>query len=837
MSPVAIVPAAAVLAGAVLAGALLGISGVVTVQPWLWGFGCLCVVALVNAWTGWPRLTIAIVACACASGAAAHGARDREAALHPPLRHLLDGVYGQFAIESWGPEGSHEPLMTRFRLIEDASRSGEVVQFPAEAVAVKIAGRWHAAAGAGVRVSVSGAVSDRRLLEWRAGRTLMAPATFRRPARFFDRGVPDAEWDSAFRGVTLLATVKSGLLVSVEHAGSWLEERGADVRLRVRRAVARDVAGRDALAAAVTAAVLIGDRTGLPDDVRERLQAAGVYHVLAISGGNIAMLSGAVLLLLACVGIRGRAAAGLALAVLIGYSQVVSAGPSVWRATLMGVVYLAARSLDHRSAPWHAPALALAVLVVARPLDLRDPGFILTFGASAVLIEMAHRLGTWGRAPRHSRRSGSSPWAAVSSLPGSWLATSLLASAAVEVALMPVSAQLFSRITVAGLVLNLVAVPMMAVVQLGGLAVVALHWWPWAADIASRITVLGAWVLLESTRLVDVVPWLARRVPPPGAAVLVVYYAALAAVCGRWRRLRPVGVVVVVAAAVAIALRIDAARLLWRGDTPAGVRLVVFDVGQAESMLLQTPAGAMVIDAAGAPFGGGASEIGPRVLAPALWALGIRALDTLVVTHADPDHVGGAQTLLDTFAGAALWTGVDVPSHGPTQQLLQLARRAGRETVVQRRGDARDWGGIRVRVLHPPEPDWERQRVRNDDSVVLELRYGQVAMLLTGDISADVEREIVPHLIDAPIRILKVAHHGSRTSTSGELLAAWRPQVALLSCGRGNRFGHPAPDVMARLVDAGAQVFRTDRDGQIVVDSNGRTVTVTTFAGGRLVLP
>jgi competence protein ComEC len=151
----------------------------------------------------------------------------------------------------------------------------------------------------------------------------------------------------------------------------------------------------------------------------------------------------------------------------------------------------------------------------------------------------------------------------------------------------------------------------------------------------------------------------------------------------------------------------------------------------------------------------------------------------------------------------------------------------------RRAGDELTLGAARIRVLHPPPPDWERQRVRNDDSVVLEVLYGDVALLLTGDIGSAIERAIVPHLTPAKTRILKVAHHGSRTSTSQELLDAWRPQIALISCGRGNPFGHPAPEVVERLIAAGATVYRTDRDGEITVETDGDHVFVRTFAGGR----
>ena len=132
-------------------------------------------------------------------------------------------------------------------------------------------------------------------------------------------------------------------------------------------------------------------------------------------------------------------------------------------------------------------------------------------------------------------------------------------------------------------------------------------------------------------------------------------------------------------------------------------------------------------------------------------------------------------------------------------------------------------------MLHPLPPDWERKRVRNDDSLVIEIIYREVAILLSGDISAAVEREIVPLLTPAATRILKVPHHGSRTSSSADLLSACRPQFALISAGRGNSFGHPTPEVLGRLQAIGAQVYRTDRDGQITLETNGHDARVKTF--------
>jgi competence protein ComEC len=363
------------------------------------------------------------------------------------------------------------------------------------------------------------------------------------------------------------------------------------------------------------------------------------------------------------------------------------------------------------------------------------------------------------------------------------------------------------------------------------LALAALDGAETAARAAGWVARAGATALVESARLVDAAPMLSRRVPPPGVPIVAVYYAGLAAALVPRVRVRLTGVCLLGASWVVI---VSGATAAWTGDSglfgrPA-LRLTVFDVGQSEAMLLEVPrTKPLVIDSGGVPFGEGGIDVARRVLAPALWARGILTVDTLLITHGDPDHIGGAPAVIGDFRPRRLWTGVPVPAHAPSLELFDIATRAGIVRDSVRQGHERQWGDARIRVLHPPEPDWERQRVRNDDSVVLEVLYGDAAILLTGDISAEIERRILPRLTPARIRILKVAHHGSRTSSSRELLEGWRPQLAVISCGRGNSFGHPTRDVLERLETAGAQVLRTDRDGQITIETDGREVRVRTF--------
>jgi competence protein ComEC len=337
----------------------------------------------------------------------------------------------------------------------------------------------------------------------------------------------------------------------------------------------------------------------------------------------------------------------------------------------------------------------------------------------------------------------------------------------------------------------------------------------------------GAATLVGSSGVVEIAPWLAARVPPPGWPLVALYSAAL--LIALYAPRLPVRRAGAAATVAVVLLAIDGAGERPGAPNPSGLELTMFDVGQAESMLLRGPTGrTLLIDAAGVPFGG-SLDIGARVLAPALWHRGIRSLDALLLTHGDPDHIGGAATLIDVFRPRHLWEGIVVPRHEPSSAVRIRAAAAGASAALLRAGRQWIWDNATIRVLHPPEPDWERPRIRNDDSVVMEVRYGDVAILLTGDISRDVERAIAPQLTPARWRVLKVGHHGSRTSTSVQLLESWRPQLALISAGRGNSFGHPTADVLRRLDAIGATTLRTDLHGQITVDTDGRTLRWKTF--------
>ena len=275
---------------------------------------------------------------------------------------------------------------------------------------------------------------------------------------------------------------------------------------------------------------------------------------------------------------------------------------------------------------------------------------------------------------------------------------------------------------------------------------------------------------------------------------------------------------------------------------PGALRVVFLDVGQGDATLLMLPdRRAFLVDAGGLPaaplqdpMDGPVFDIGERVVSRALRAFGVRSLDTFVLTHADPDHIGGARTVVKSFRPRAIWEGVPVPPHEPLRWLAEAADRIGAEWRTVQAGDHLRVADVDIHVLHPPPPEWERQRVRNDDSIVLIVRIGKVSVMLPGDVGREGEAHTLEHLErlgTSPITVLKAPHHGSATSSTKEFLERVRPAAVIFSSGRANRFGHPAPVVVERYRAMGTTMFSTAEDGAVILDTDGESVEIRTWSG------
>lgn len=801
-------------AGSLIAGAAAGAYCPVPLPP------AVAVAAVLAPWlllfVVWWRtvrgLVVSAMLVAAVCGWTA-GAASQRAADYPSLRSRLGfppvGTSWE-QTEAIDAANAPMPVDLEGHLTEDARPGPTGVTLALAVDQIRRPGQTVPVAG-GVQLSVSGDLAKEAWGDWTRGRRVAVKAHLRRPGVFLTPGVPDGERALARRGVTLVGTVKSRLLVQVLAPGSWWEETAAGVRARTRRAL-RHVDGTETRA--VATAVLLGERAGLTPDVERQLQEAGTYHVLAISGGNLALFTALVLGLAAPLGWRGPWTLAAAAVVTLAYAGVTTGGSSVWRAALMVTATLGTRAIDLRTSPVNALAVAAAALVLGDPLVSADPGFWLSCGATLAMLGVAR----W----QTGLESG---WRRVA-------LTGLVAAAAVELALLPLATGVFERVTLAGLVLNLVAVPAMAMAQVTALLTVALDVLaPVLAPVPARAVGLGVRVLLDSARLTEWLPWMTWRVPPSHPLAGAAYWAVLLATWFAWchpdssswlhsRRRRLLLATGLLATWIAVH-----PVSLWPARGDGRLHVTMLDVGQGDATLLEFPEGQrMLVDAGGAS--GPRFDIGDRVIGPALRARGIRRLDVLVLTHADADHVSGARQVLRDFSPGAIWAGVSSPDDPLLRRVAAEARARGLRWQVVAAGHTRMHGPTVTRVLHPTGSNTPSRSAGNDDSVVLQVDFGETTVLLCGDLEAGGEARLVQAWPPPSGAVaLKVAHHGSRTSTSPGFLTWARPHEALISAGRRNRFGHPAAGVVRRLEEAGAQVWRSDRDGTVTLTSDGQRFT------------
>lgn len=748
------------------------------------------------------------------------------AALNPPLRRDVHVRSGVDVPGTWTLEGT---------LASDGAALEYGVLLLVDVVSVERHGHRLPTRGR-VALTVTGAHHGRRHETWSAGRRIRASASLRDSQFYQNPGNTNQMLARATRGVAWLGTVKSELLVDVLERGNWKDEWSASLRQHARRAVRRVV--REPTQAAIVTAILIGDRAGIPADVEARLQMAGTYHVIAISGGNIAILTAILAVCWRVLALPSRARAVLSGVLVGGYGAVAQGSASVSRACLVAMICVAAQWFDVR--PRGLPVLWCAALglLAWSPLLLFDTGFQLTVAATLGLLLAA------GLSPATAARG------TVTAGPAAAAGRFALATLAADLAMLPTASSVFNRVTIAGVILNFVAIPLMTLTQLCGIVVVSADGLlPRAQVIAGQAADLSVRALIWTSRLVDVCPRLSWRVPPPSWTALAVYFGCWTS----WvvfgprlhgaRRCALLGLACCCTAGVACGAEgCQSAPALplppqARGDASTSLRessvltFVFLDVGQGDATVVRFPSGrTWLIDTGGIP-GAATFDVGARVVAPALWALGVRRIDVLAITHADPDHAGGAVSLLTDFAPREFWEGIPVAGHRLLERIHAAARVGSRREKT--RGDVSVVDDVTVRVLNPAGASWARMNVRNDDSLLFSFEKGQVRVVLPGDIGTAVEREVVPFFASraAGLTVLKLAHHGSANSTSADFIEAIRPALAVVSAGRNNRFGHPAQPVMARLRRAGVPVAGTDVLGAIALMTDGRAAQAWAWTG------
>ena len=634
------------------------------------------------------------------------------------------------------------------------------------------------------------------------------PRTFRNPGAF------DYVSYLRARGVRLVGTVKSLRLIRVVAGRSDSIAALPSIARRWVASTLQSVAGEhDQTTASFLDALLVGEREDLPPEFEEHLLRAGVYHIVALSGFNVALvlsLASALLRLLP-LGPRGRRLA-LAFCVLL-YWGVAQPSGSIARAALMSVLYLGGALLARRVSAIGALAAASTLIVACGPAWIVDPGFQLSFAASLGLALCVSKRGD--RREDAGAPGGRGRLRGALASVGGWILGSFRVSAAALTSTALISAWHFQTVTPSALVANLFAVPIAAFLLV--IAILACALQPILHPAAAALLVPGRALvhfLDRATAAVASVTWGSFHVLPPPVWLVLLGQAAIVIAGFAGARLKRAVFACLGLSILFVACPPGAPRCTGRLEVTA------LDVGQGDALLIRFPNGlTMLMDAGG--LARSSFDVGSKVVAPALRRLGLVKIDILAITHAHHDHLGGAAALLKAFEPRALWLGRMPRSDPPVLEIERLAEERGCAVVFARRGARIVAGGARIEVLNPGAGVADSGPAVNDDSLVLRLSFGGRSVLLTGDLEASVEAFLVREDRDLSADLLKVGHHGSRTSTSGPFLGLVRPTIGVISVGAANPWGHPDAEVLRRLREAGVEVFRTDRDGAVRFSTDG----------------
>jgi len=630
------------------------------------------------------------------------------------------------------------------------------------------------------------------------------------PAEYRNFGPALAEGYLRSQRLHNLAFCKSALLV--EKLGSPGSMSPARIASRLRQALQDKIeayfsggaAGSLSQPGAVLEALLLGERRRMDDEVTLDFQESGLLHLIAISGAHIGIISMLLLGLFRLAGLAPRPSAAFLILILLFYSLLVEGSASVLRATIMAVSFLLGRLIWRDSNIVNALGFSALVLLLDNPFNLFDPGFQLTYAATLSIILFQSKF--LKRLPRLPFKIGEM----------------IALSAAAQVGVMPLIAGAFNRVALAPLILNLAAVPLVAVIMAAGyiffpLAFVArLLAFPLAGFIKFLIV-----LLLGISRLSEASSFFSYRVPNPSLIVVAGYYAfLLAALLPRRVRFQTFFVVAAWAAwALALALHPFPA-------TVPNLKVTFLDVGQGDSILVEFPGRQkMLVDGGGTPTG--SFDTGERVVSPFLWRKGVRKLDLIVSTHAHPDHIKGLSAAARNFKPAELWESAASGAGDLHEKLLDALPRWAVHRGVHR-GAFRETAGVRVEVLHPCQDCPSSAKGENERSIVLRITHGRTSFLLTGDIEREAESELAGEGFEARSGVLKVPHHGSNSSSGAAFLGRVSPLIAVITVGLGNTYGFPQEDVLKRLRAAGAVIYRTDKDGAVEITSDGLSYAIRT---------
>lgn len=558
--------------------------------------------------------------------------------------------------------------------------------------------------------------------------------------------------------------------------------------------------------ASIVAGELWGERTSLPPELRAEFSETGTVHVLITAGLHVGLVAVVILALAGWFGAPRSLACAIAILAVWAFAAFSGLDVPALRAATMATVALGARACGRATLSWHTLAIAASVVLAMNPFSIASASFWLSFCCVGAIFACARPIEAWTESLSLHHR----------------LREALVLTLATQLGTWPITAAVFLQFSPYAVLANLAVVPCVPLTMLLG-AVQLLT--SGVAPLAQATANLNTWVLAWTTGIVHVLSSLPgatiAMTPAPAWCIAAYEFALLAATALlRLRARTPAAALMIVATSLVLSPPHSFDHRL---------RITVLDVGQADAIVIETPAGhAILVDAGGrlergsSGSGSVAEQVGERIVVPFLLRRGIHTLDAVVLSHPHGDHVGGCAPVLRRIRVAEIADSGQTYGGHAYHDCLDTAHADGVPIVYPRVGAV--WhtdDGVTFRFIGPQLPFVGGKNAINDNSIAFVLQYRSFRMLFTGDAGVAAEQRFLGEGIDLHADVLKVGHHGSAYSSSPDFIAAVCPRYAIISVGRHNMFGHPAPSTIERLGRTGATIYRTDENGAATVTTDG----------------
>ena len=711
----------------------------------------------------------------------------------------------------------------------------------------------------------------------------------RLPHNFSNAGGFDYEKYLRIRGILARAFVKdaTGFVVLRRETGNAFRTRIERFRNLIRKSILETSPGTDGK---IIQAMILGDQKEIPNEVMEKFNRTGTTHIIAISGFNVGIVAVFALFMIRLflksseyLQLRcnvARISTLFAILIVIFYTFIAGSGISVVRASIMIVLFLVAILINRERDLYNTLALAALVILIVTPYSLFDISFQLSFVAVASLLFLTPRLTALLPAPPVPDPSSMTHKNRIIRYGKKALHAGLIfffASVSATLGTLPLILFYFNRLSVVTLAANLIVVPILGVLAIP-LCLFIILAVPLSAPLADIIIRISAVLVNISLSLVDTLaalPWSSVYVSTPTLLEIGTYYLLLIST-GFWLdrlnqkaasktpgkllllwKIMPVFLI--------LFLIVDGAWFYLKGQHRDNLTLTAVDVGQGSAILIQFPGGKrMLVDGGG--FFDDTFDVGKYVIAPFLWKEKISRIDTIVLSHPHPDHLQGLLFTLENFQVNEVWTNgeeSDTPLYLTFRRIIR--ERGIPLRILSDRTPAMEMSGVVIRILSPVETSAIPVAIRssrtqeendanplsallvtqpsakrgarvadevNDRSLVMKLTFGSRSFLLPGDISNATESRLAESTGGLGSDVLFVPHHGGFRSSSAPFLEKVRPQVAVVSCGADNVFHVPHQDVLERFKRIRSHIYRTDRDGAVALETDGKELRIRTFRQG-----